>query len=344
MVACALVALVVSGYAAAATAGGSGANCTAAQKTSRQRAVTAYRRRMAVERKAYFRGHRNAAQRKAFVERQQAKLKRLARAAACTVPPPAPPPPAPPAAPVFTFGPGVTAEQADEIRNDIAAARAYLAKLGPLPAQEDVRAYADAESTAQAYAAATNTPIESARRIWETSTAVAARGVVFVNVGGTFWRSATAPLKAKVLAHESFHLVQERLAGSRWVFGADDAVPGGGPRWLIEGAAELVGYSAVADTGVLSMDQARRDQIANVKYADGPLRDYEIQRGMQRRAAYNLAFVAVDYLVREKGVGSLLEFWRTVGTGAEWKTAFQNVFGVTVDRFYTEFEQYRQTL
>ena len=48
---------------------------------------------MARDRKAYFKKHRDKAHRRAFVRRQQAKLKALQAAAACQVVTPAPPPP-----------------------------------------------------------------------------------------------------------------------------------------------------------------------------------------------------------------------------------------------------------
>jgi M6 family metalloprotease-like protein len=66
------------------------AECTAAQKAQRQAALAAYLKRMSAERRAYFKAHRGAKQRKAFVRRQQAKLKALRAGAACSVP--APPP------------------------------------------------------------------------------------------------------------------------------------------------------------------------------------------------------------------------------------------------------------
>jgi M6 family metalloprotease-like protein len=66
--------------------------CTQAEKTKRVRALDAYRKEMRVARKRYFTTHKDPAARKRFVERQQARLRVLQRAAACTVPAPKPPP------------------------------------------------------------------------------------------------------------------------------------------------------------------------------------------------------------------------------------------------------------
>jgi hypothetical protein len=72
------------------------AACTADEQAANQAALAAYVNRMPRDRKAYFRKHHDKAHRKAFLKRQQAKLKALQAAAACQVetpPPTAPPPP-----------------------------------------------------------------------------------------------------------------------------------------------------------------------------------------------------------------------------------------------------------
>jgi hypothetical protein len=61
--------------------------CTAAQKARRQRALATYLRTMRKQRRAFFRAHKNVRARRAFVRRQQAKLRALRKAAACTVAP-----------------------------------------------------------------------------------------------------------------------------------------------------------------------------------------------------------------------------------------------------------------
>ena len=83
------------------------AACTAAVKKKRQRALTAFKRQMPKAKKAYFKKVKSAKKRKAFVKRQQAKVKALQRALAkCSTkrpaPPPPPRPPTPPAPPAAT--------------------------------------------------------------------------------------------------------------------------------------------------------------------------------------------------------------------------------------------------
>ena len=62
--------------------------CTAAEKARRVAALDRYRAQMKSARRAYFRSHRSATARRAFIERQQTKLRALKRAAGCRVLPP----------------------------------------------------------------------------------------------------------------------------------------------------------------------------------------------------------------------------------------------------------------
>jgi streptogramin lyase len=83
-------AAVVGGRAAASptslsSAGASTASCTAAEKAQRLAALKNYAAAAATARRAYFRSHPSPRARSAFVRRQQAKLRALRRAAACTV-------------------------------------------------------------------------------------------------------------------------------------------------------------------------------------------------------------------------------------------------------------------
>ena len=62
------------------------ATCTAEQKAAAEQALAAYQKSMAKAKASYFKTHRKPAQRKAFVAKQQAKLRALRTAASCVVP------------------------------------------------------------------------------------------------------------------------------------------------------------------------------------------------------------------------------------------------------------------
>jgi M6 family metalloprotease-like protein len=84
--AAALVCACLVGVLASAP-GGRAATCTAEEKTARVQALARFQQTAAAARRAYFRRHKSARQRKAFVQAQQRKLRALRAAAACTVPP-----------------------------------------------------------------------------------------------------------------------------------------------------------------------------------------------------------------------------------------------------------------
>jgi hypothetical protein len=68
------------------------ATCTADEQAANQAALAAYVKQMARTRRVYFKKHRDRAHRRAFVKRQQTKLKAVQAAAACQVVTPPPPP------------------------------------------------------------------------------------------------------------------------------------------------------------------------------------------------------------------------------------------------------------
>ncbi len=105
------------------------ATCTSAEKSQYQAAAVAYAKRMLKDRARYFKTHKSAKLRAAFVKKQKAKLKALRLKAACddsTPPEPAPPPidlnPSPSASESFNFGPGMPPAATELIKGDIAFA------------------------------------------------------------------------------------------------------------------------------------------------------------------------------------------------------------------------------
>jgi M6 family metalloprotease-like protein len=78
---------VVAAVASAPTGARGLTTCTYEQKQARTKALAAYKRRMATDRAAYFRRHKDPKLRAAFVKAQHKKLKALQSAAACAVPP-----------------------------------------------------------------------------------------------------------------------------------------------------------------------------------------------------------------------------------------------------------------
>jgi calcineurin-like phosphoesterase family protein len=109
------------------------ATCTAAQKVKAEKALSTYRKRMFVNRRAYFRTHRSARDRTAFLRAQQRKLKALRAAAACTVPDPviaaAGDIACDPASPAFNGGAGTDASCRQRYTSDLVVNQSFTAVL-----------------------------------------------------------------------------------------------------------------------------------------------------------------------------------------------------------------------
>jgi hypothetical protein len=325
-----LIAIVAA--AALATAGTSlPATCTAEVQAARIAAADAYAKKIPAERRAYFKTHKQAAQRKAFVAKQRKKLARLRAAAACTVPPPPPPAPAPTPPSTLTIYPDVPSDRADAARTGYQIALSYLPKIGaPGTWHADVLV-AGAVSEIVAAVAKTGSSTDFILQVMaDGGGGFAGPGRVYVVPAGRSYDSTRYERRVMGVVHEMWHTVQYALAGGR----QDPS-----PMWLHEGSAEFVGYSAVQDAGIAA-SSVHRDSVWAVQhdFASIPL---ESSSGS---AAYNEGFVAVERLVALKGLDSLVAYWTEVGRGTAWDAAFQKVFGESVQQFDAEFAAYRKTV
>ncbi len=186
------------------------------------------------------------------------------------------------------------------------------------------------------YAASTGTSVDEARLAIEQGKVAHVRGRAMWIYGPEF-QSKFPSDQRQIVYHEYFHVVQGFLSEGRSSRGA---VP---PLWLIEGSARYF------ENGVRAADlrSARRDQIR--RWGDLPtLAQLEDAGGSKATGgsgdAYTVGFVASDYLVNTYGRERLQhDFWVALAT-TDWRSAFLEVFGLTVDAFYAEFEAYRATL
>ena len=154
------------------------------------------------------------------------------------------------------------------------------------------------------------------------------------------WADAPSWLVAKTAAHEYYHVVQATL--SRLVTATIL------PQWLKEGSAELFGFSVVADAGLYDYGTARSEVIARAKTFT------ETLPRCGGDCAYPLGFVAAEYVARPGGLARLSSLFTALGGGAAinksgplaafWRSSFQRVFRMPLERFYAAFESYRRTL
>lgn len=334
--------------------------CTQGQKARAASALSAFARTKAAKRTAYFQTHRSTTLRAAFVKRQQATLKRLQTAARCQVQQPpstgpttptTPAPPAPPSTPgaaaTYVFGPEVSAAQQAALRDGLdIGARFIRAALGRELPPFTVYAYADVESMIRVYGETAPTTPDNARDIWTRGT-VAAAGFRKLWFGPGQFAGGSASNLTKIAVHETFHILQFELAGMGSLNSGFDDIPRAGPRWLLEGSAELIGYLAIANAGLTSMAAVRADWAQRAKSSPVTLQRLAILRGQFEAGsnAWGIMPLAVDRLVGgEGGAAKVLAYYEAIGRGDAWQGAFSSVFGDTADNVHAEFEGYRRAL
>ena len=138
-----------------------------------------------------------------------------------------------------------------------------------------------------------------------------------------------------VLAHEYFHILQ--AASSATFSGAWD-ISTAWKIWLIEGSADYAMALHSEARGRTTVEERRFG--ARYGWSD-------IARPLPGGAssvetytwelAYQVGFLAVDWLVERAGEDSILEFFRLGGH----KAAFEAAFGMTFDEFHVAFEEHR---
>lgn len=350
--------------------------CSPRVKKQRQRALAAFKRAMPRQRRNFYAGHRSAAQRRKYVKQQQARLKTLQRAvnlcaakrptppvppvspgpAQPTPTPPTPPPPVaapPPLGPgapaTYTFGPELAAAQQDLVRRGLdAGARYYRSALGRELPPFAVGAYASLDGIVSAHAAATGTPVDQSRALWQGGQ-VGHATTRQVWLGPSWFAGATGggvPNALKIAAHETFHLFQYELVGQAAlsVSGLDE-IPRAGPWWLAEGTAEYFAYLAIVQEGSFTMPSAESRWKTSTKATTATLQTLATLRGQREvPGAYDIYALATQVLLRDRDPKLVFAYYEAIARGAAWADAFATTFGRSIDGFVAEFEAYRQTL
>jgi hypothetical protein len=343
--------------AAAWTGAGHSSTCTFAQKSQRELVRDAYMKKMPAARAAYFKTHTSKAARAAFVAKQNKTLATLKSAASCDDSVALPGPvaaPAPTANEHFIFGDEMTTADRQQITDDVAyAAQDEQALLGMQ--LDEVNVFAtkvpswlaqkecdfSGNSNDQCYTQLTNgyAAGDSAHGGYRYLT---------LNWGANGW-SQTSQTQ-KIIAHEIFHTFQYQMDGII----SDGSVPfdqvrKAGPVWLLEGAAEMVGYRVLGDRHLEFATYSA--SLANEKFKAKPVTNpldqlQTVNQSNTAGAPYALYMVAADHLVSlaPDGIKSLVTYYRSLGSGTAWPDAFQQAFGMTVDAYYANFATYKSHL
>lgn len=140
------------------------------------------------------------------------------------------------------------------------------------------------------------------------------------------------------MPHEYTHAVQHYLStrtpDGRW--GRVGGLSQAGPTWLTEGVATHVGALYDDYYGTVPFSE----HLSAIREAAGS-HPYLLQ---ERPVHYGVGALAVLQLIERAGQEALFDFYRSLGDGASWEDVFHDVFGTSVDDFYSEFEESRAPL
>jgi hypothetical protein len=153
------------------------------------------------------------------------------------------------------------------------------------------------------------------------------------------WVDASPFDRLHVIVHEYVHVYQFDFTGHRY-----DA----SPAWLIEGMAEYLSYQAVIERGLVP-DRAVADYQTWAVAQDGDgldLKSVESLHAFQSAGGpiYPLSYLAITFLIDHGSTSNLDRYFREIGGGADWRSAFADVFGRDVDSFYEAFARWRSAL
>ncbi len=138
-------------------------------------------------------------------------------------------------------------------------------------------------------------------------------------------------LKLKVLAHEYFHVWQHDLFCYRE------------PQWLYEGMAEWFGYQAIVSAGLVDPVAAsvERQVLLQEEPIHTPLSEQEGAAVAPQPADYALWSFAAQRLMSGHTDADVRTFCAGKGEGLTWQESFEEAFGMSVEDWYAEFEEWR---
>lgn len=146
-------------------------------------------------------------------------------------------------------------------------------------------------------------------------------------------------MRSRAAAHEYVHLYQIN-DGCAHLGREGEKV-----KWFLEGEAEWLSYKAFDESGNFpyysGWKQLLLSQAVQSEAELKPLQAYE--EGTNLESIYSYFTLAIEFLVKNKDIRALDDFCTNLGKGQELSIAFQNAFGITLDKFYEDFEAYRKT-
>ena len=174
------------------------------------------------------------------------------------------------------------------------------------------------------------------------SAAFTGAGTIVFCVGNPGWLNNGPVSREKIVQHELFHVWQFE---NRWI-----GTPASGATWIIEGAAELMGYRGLAARNILPIGTTigcMVKQVADFAMQQPPglppLIQVESAQSFQTTVGplYAQSLLAVDQLTATQGLSALQTYTTSIAAGTQFPVAFSNAFGTTLNNFYAQFPAYR---
>ena len=172
--------------------------------------------------------------------------------------------------------------------------------------------------------------------------------LISISTNSTIWRQMLDMNKQfggewrnTVSAHEYVHVYQFQngcgnVAAQRRL----------APKWFMEGEAVLLSFKAMMDSGItpsfFGLDQMFSVQVKQARNLK-PLSSYEQESDVDI-GQYMYFALAVNQLSKDKDIKTLDNFCTNLGKGQPVSAAFESAFGLPLEKFYSDFETYRQKL
>lgn len=130
------------------------------------------------------------------------------------------------------------------------------------------------------------------------------------------------------VAHEYFHSIQQDLSGNTYL---------GSPKWMVEGSAVYTDFQKRYSQGTPSYETGYHFIWSSLGIA---LND-ETASGMRASTANSIGYLAMEWIADEAGEGAILDYFANLKSAGDWREAFRESFGLSVDDFYSRFEEHR---
>lgn len=141
-----------------------------------------------------------------------------------------------------------------------------------------------------------------------------------------------------IAVHEYAHEVQRQMTTYTrpYLRNEQQLVDINGPRWLVEATATAFAndytYNSLISSVLIALIRNGRDEFSGSK-----LKTMIGHEATQDEDFASYVNAAGQLLVKKKGVEGILNFWSQMAR-TDWKDAFQQNYGLTIDEFYVEFD------